>query len=1113
VTVLHHQTLGALARLHLLRDAEERRGTWRQAMATLGGAVLDSRPAPLEGLPPADIQAAVRIALETKLLEDLDFLSPPARAACLHELSTALPAGPEKIELQKRALRLLIEGDAPTFAMLATLLALGSSRALTGGAIRARVALCLDLPIGAGARADGLALALVSRRETVREWLTEPSMGALPARRLAARLLERAAREAQRRFAQGEVGAPRVFESPEVRAAWERLFYDREPLVWRHVAAARGLLTGANEDLAVEIHRHTDTALTPTEWRRAATSLAASLAVDPASALKACVHFLKSPVFQKDRGIAGSMALGLPRAVEAEPAAVAELLPTLIARGDIDALEALSDLRREHVAGGLDEASFIAASDRAKELFSQDPGIDDGRAALFENLIVDLAGGTDAGGPSIAARIDDAVMRYASMGSRAAADEARAVLALVGSTLETMEKTDDDTPEARRASFRAFSELDTAILEKATLNYLLQLDEGKHKDSYIELLVAQDRIAKWLFAREGKPITDNPHVEHLTYRLRRMRTWLHLVDAETSSGDGTVQPLHEETLNSARLLLGRIRDDLPTKLERVTCAACSRACDALVREEFFEVSDTLLVASMHATHPKAVETFGEASVVPDIKLGLSQYASLRRCLDEAPPTDTGRDAVLKVMQELANSLPISSTPRLEALRQTLLSLTHSLDTVQQAKSLARLKNETGTSRLAELEVAVGGLARLAMGAMRRLGVNPPNEEILSTSAIRELDFAVERARRGSMTELDETLTGLREKFTGELPPYLADGIVFMLDHLREIPVDAPETTADQQAAPAQKNAPLPPWLPPGRTLGSFYVLRVLGTGAVGSVFVATRIEDRYKRDPQKFALKVPEYAGAAARELSEQEFHSVFRQEAGALLALPDHPHLARLVTFDAGAQPKPILVMELVEGPSIERMIRLGDMTVDRAFDLLDGITTGLESMHKAGIGHLDVKPSNVILREARVGTLDNPAGVPVLVDFGLAGRNVRPGCATGEYGAPEVWGAMGRGAKLQPMPVDVYALGCLIYEIFTGRTLFTGPSEIALVTLHISHDGNPMPLLELAQKPDMGPLAEVLTGCLRHKPDDRLTITEVREKLHGLRASLSSASWPLAV
>jgi hypothetical protein len=95
---------------------------------------------------------------------------------------------------------------------------------------------------------------------------------------------------------------------------------------------------------------------------------------------------------------------------------------------------------------------------------------------------------------------------------------------------------------------------------------------------------------------------------------------------------------------------------------------------------------------------------------------------------------------------------------------------------------------------------------------------------------------------------------------------------------------------------------LPAWLPPSRLLGGFYVVSALGEGAGGSVFMARRAEEREDENADVFALKVPEYNGDVSHLLSEADFLKMFREEAGALLALPDDsPHIARFVTFDAG--------------------------------------------------------------------------------------------------------------------------------------------------------------------------------------------------------------------
>src|SRR5688572_26699963 len=152
--------------------------------------------------------------------------------------------------------------------------------------------------------------------------------------------------------------------------------------------------------------------------------------------------------------------------------------------------------------------------------------------------------------------------------------------------------------------------------------------------------------------------------------------------------------------------------------------------------------------------------------------------------------------------------------------------------------------------------------------------------------------------------------------------------------------------------------------------------------------------------------------------MSEQEFFEMFREEGGALLSLPAHPNLARFVTFDLGARPKPILVMELILGTALDRLLRSRSLTMQRVTDYLDGILAGLEAMHEVGVGHLDIKPTNVILRDGET---------PVLVDFGLSGRHLRPGCGTVEYTAPEVLGVFPEDHQPMPPPADMYSVGCL--------------------------------------------------------------------------------------
>ena len=133
------------------------------------------------------------------------------------------------------------------------------------------------------------------------------------------------------------------------------------------------------------------------------------------------------------------------------------------------------------------------------------------------------------------------------------------------------------------------------------------------------------------------------------------------------------------------------------------------------------------------------------------------------------------------------------------------------------------------------------------------------------------------------------------------------------------------------------------------------------------------------------------------------------------------------------------------------------------------------------------------------------------VLVDFGLAGRHIRPGCATGAYGAPEVWGALEGRKDLTPMKADVYAFGCVAFEALTGKVLFQADTEMAQIAKHVGHDGSPPPLRELQKRAELRPLTELLVSTLRQDPSARPTAATLRKELARMAPLLAQTSWPL--
>jgi serine/threonine-protein kinase len=222
-----------------------------------------------------------------------------------------------------------------------------------------------------------------------------------------------------------------------------------------------------------------------------------------------------------------------------------------------------------------------------------------------------------------------------------------------------------------------------------------------------------------------------------------------------------------------------------------------------------------------------------------------------------------------------------------------------------------------------------------------------------------------------------------------------------------------------------------------------------------------------------------------------EAFVERFRREAQAAAGLA-HPHVAGV--FDYGEDgDTPFIVMELIEGENLaERMARSPGLEPTEAARIAAEAAEALEAAHAAGVVHRDVKPGNIML--------DRKGSVRVL-DFGIAAASwAAPITATGTtlgtagYLSPEQ--AMGDRATSAS---DVYALGCVLYEMLTGSTPFTADSPVALAAAHVRED--PVPASErapdvplelseacqqaMAKEPGSRPTASAFAGMLRATTD----------------------------
>ncbi|QQR89532.1 MAG: protein kinase [Myxococcales bacterium] len=674
--------------------------------------------------------------------------------------------------------------------------------------------------------------------------------------------------------------------------------------------------------------------------------------------------------------------------------------------------------------------------------------------------------------------------------------------------------------------------LDNGLLKRTTLRELLKLGAKESAPKLIEKLdMHLVRFHSWLIKHETQNDTTEQSM-HLSWHQNRLRTLLHLIDTDISSPERKPDPVASKSIRSkkqgeswpislerdvrsirihtVRLFLRHVEAKPAKHLKRILLATLTRACDALVRDDMCEVSDILFALFDSLEDAQSLEVISEASMLPDIKAPTTHYAKLLHHIIQSRRGSAGSiSTALDGLTDLAFSLKTGS-PRVEAMRAGMLSLSSALEAVTVCPSLRALVFDRSASPLTMLAQGTETLSQIRIGAHRRLGLRQIESSSDISKSIRALDLFIEQTlKEDNPKALQDEVTKVAQRMSRALPQAVGDIAATVL--LR-IAGKEKETSAKAAPPPVPQHAKapsLPPWLPPSRTLGGFYVIKKLGDGGVATVFVAKRSEERHSPTASQYALKIPEYTGSASRTLSEGEFYNMFREEAGALLTLPESPHLARFVTFDAGVRPKPILVMELVEGINLQRVIQMHDLSIKSAFAILDGIAAGLSVLHNSEMGHLDIKPSNVILRDSRKRSEDKV--MPVLVDFGLAGRRLRPGCATGEYGAPEIWGLVPEGYEPKPQAADVYAFACLSFEVLSGTTLFEAESEIATITQHISHQGMPEKLRSWAQSPLREPLANVLFGALQPDPRARINIDQFRSELARCLNHVMDRKWPL--
>jgi len=218
----------------------------------------------------------------------------------------------------------------------------------------------------------------------------------------------------------------------------------------------------------------------------------------------------------------------------------------------------------------------------------------------------------------------------------------------------------------------------------------------------------------------------------------------------------------------------------------------------------------------------------------------------------------------------------------------------------------------------------------------------------------------------------------------------------------------------------------------GGRLGSYEILAVIGAGGMGQVYRARDL--KLNRD---VALKIlPEAVALDAERLARQ------RREARVLASL-NHPNIAQIYGFeDSGTTHA--LVLELVEGRTLADRLQRGALPVPEALAIARQIADALEAAHDAGVIHRDLKPANVVLKDdGTVKVLDFGLAKSIAADSDGGAESTMTSPATessrilgtASYMSPE----QARGTPVDKR-ADVWAFGVLLYELLTGKRMFTG-------------------------------------------------------------------------
>ncbi len=289
--------------------------------------------------------------------------------------------------------------------------------------------------------------------------------------------------------------------------------------------------------------------------------------------------------------------------------------------------------------------------------------------------------------------------------------------------------------------------------------------------------------------------------------------------------------------------------------------------------------------------------------------------------------------------------------------------------------------------------------------------------------------------------------------------------------------------------------PLTDRLKEGDVFAEYTILRLLGAGGMGEVYLA-----QHPRLPRRDALKI-----LPANLTADNEFRGRFIREADLAAGL-SHPNIVGV--YDRGEFEGQLWIsMDYVEGTDTAELLKSryqSGMPQAEVLEIITAVAGALDYAHLRGLLHRDVKPANILLGEGLPGKRRI-----FLADFGIARQlgdisgltatNMMVG--TTAYSAPEQL----QGLELDGR-VDEYALGCTAFHLLTGSAPFQGTNPAVVITQHLSA---PRPLVA-ERRPELAGLNQVLTKAIAKDPSDRYeSCSDFAAALAGDPNTVAATTW----